>query len=1275
MSPPVSTNPSPTRELNSTHIELTGLIKIVSKFPVMLLGPAKSDRGTRDSLHNARAAGLLHYALASLLLLFGVANAWAVTPGRGTEKTLPRGVEIVQHGGYPELHVDGEPFFVHSAAFFYFRIPRDLWNSMLDRYRLLGINTIEIYIPWNWHEPREGEFDFDGHSNPRRDLRGLLRLISLKGFKLIARPGPAMLREWRHGGYPEWLLERPEYKMSPADRLEGLYPPLASLNAHDAEAAAQGWLDNAMHMSYAEKWLAAVAHELAPYSSHTVVTIMSEAPPNSRLQDVSGPLLFVQLEGIGRTNNAGPAFWCYMATLRGWFEAGGLDVPFFINSADMRVSAAGSPLEKPIAAMGQWYTPPRSPNELGRRALNDADASTIEFYAEELKTQATFPPVLIEYQAGWYSPGDDDRPPESPPGNTLLSSRLFLANGLHGLNYFPLQDTLTPAGYSVPWANQFYRWEAALGPDGDRQPRARAVARNGEFLDRWGPQLAASHKRADFGILYPLGAFPQSLLSREDIERVSSTVLRLEKLGQLDHLASEVLDPEHQPVEQLARDAVLVLPVFDPGERRFQLSEGAQNAIVEYVRRGGTLIFFPERPRGRIFDELWKEASIPSPSPEPAFAAEWKFGSGQIIESSKDFLSQIPLGYGFSEIEGQPQIEWATRVFREFLTKAGVRPAVVVDTDPGAAANLVVDQIVTNEGTVPFGGRTAGQGFLSVTNLGTEEASSVKIYTLPPKASARAAENEYVAVQITLPGHESLLLPLDQPICAQPSSGAPCEGRITAGGAEFLGSERDGKVLELTFYAPARAEVRLKLDRQPSHVNLEENRPEATWNESSGELLVEIPRGASPGFHRVLKIDMRENEAAEDKPSSDKKSAAGFTFSVANGIRLPLGENAALKSYPPLIVQPGKNTSDLLLETENSSREKTPDINVIVEGSYGGSGSFHVNPRATTLTRIKLRPADKPKSGDDIAPSPDGLSRGSLEVRAGQDRRTSPVAYLKIPEGAESHYRFDFDRDGKDEWVLENSGFRLIVSPDSGGRAIALVEKKSGQDLVSSVGAFRDNFSYTGNPVGENPERAHGRYGLFNRAYAADWLPGDAHTPLRLRYDAPDIFPDGASIEKTVQFDAPDVIRVNYRISLRAPGKPAASGAGANQGAAPGHPQSFVAVNSLQAISSGDRTTRFCWSARAGDASSSARGSDSSSAATAHCEDFVPGGETLKLSDGSTRLEVRTPGEPGLAFEWESGTMTIDRKNFSALLCLEFPPLEPGGEGSYTLRMRLLPTE
>ncbi len=394
------------------------------------------------------------------------------------------GLEIVENGGYPELRVDGKPFFIHSAAFFYYRIPVDQWEHLLRVYRSYGINTIDLYIPWNWHEPKEGEIDFDGHTNPRRNLRALLAMIESANLRLIARPGPEIGNEWKHGGYPGWLLERPEYKMDPIDWIEGRYAPLDNLMASDAEAAAEGWLANPTHMEKSREWLTAVAKELAKYSARRIVHFEKDEK-SAGPRDVSGPLLFVQLGddfALGRSNRVGPNFWRYVESLRGAVEAGGVTVPVFINPTDMRVSAGGSNRERPIGVMGQWYLERRPENSGGVRRFTASDAAEVEFFTEELKTQPAFPPVMIEYQAGWYTPGDDDGPMASPPENTLLSSRLLIANGIHGINYFPLQDTYSPAGYSVPWANRSYRWDAALAPDGEQQPRMHAVIRNMEIL-------------------------------------------------------------------------------------------------------------------------------------------------------------------------------------------------------------------------------------------------------------------------------------------------------------------------------------------------------------------------------------------------------------------------------------------------------------------------------------------------------------------------------------------------------------------------------------------------------------------------------------------------------------------------------------------------------------------------------------------------------------------------------------------------------------------------
>jgi hypothetical protein len=1193
-----------------------------------------------------------------------------------------RGLEIVDHGGYPELRIDGAPFFIHSATFFYYRIPRDQWEALLRIYRSEGINTLDLYIPWNWHEPKEGEFDFDGHTNPRRDLRTLLREIARDGFKLIARPGPEILNEWRHGGYPGWLLDRTEYKMNFADWIAGRYPPLDGLNARDAEAAAQGWLENSTHMTQARQWLTTVAKELAPFSANRAPSSPPAGQAPASPQTASGPLLFVQLGddfAMGRTNRVGPEFWRYVEALRSAMEAGGVDVPVFINPTDMRVSAAGSACEPPIGVMGQWYLRPRetaagaqaqASSVSGDTQLTAADAGELEFFTEELKTQPHFPPVMIEYQAGWYTPADDDRPLPNPLENTLLSVRLLLANGIHGLNYLPLQDTYSPAGYSVPWANRSYRWDAALGPDGEPQPRLQATARLSSVLHRWGPQLAASHKRADFGILYPLGAYPQESLSRADILQVSNSVMRVERLATLAMLSTELIDPAYQPVEQLLRDPMLLLPVFEPDQPQFQLSERAQRTIVAYVRRGGTLLVFPSRPAGGMIEELWKSAPETGAfASDKGIRARWKFGAGEVIESTKDFFSWVALDRSLAENRAQRESEWAVGVVREFLAAAGLRPVVIVPSKARGAGNLIANEIVTNEGTGELGERKGGHGFLSVTNLSRDTAANAALEVLSPAVSARGNHAAYTELPINLPPRESLLLPLEVPLCFADPANAPCGDAVESANAEFLDARRIGKHLELQFFAPTRAEVRLRLARKPVHVSLDDNYLETAWLPAEKELRIPLLRGAAPRYLRNLKIELNYKPQVPVAEKIGKASLAGFDFYVWNGMRFPTSQGAFLRTFPPLIVLDPNRPTNILFTVVNRSPDISNDIAVSVEGPLHGTESYRLPPVSSEVEAIRLKPAGKEAMA--IPPGPDGFLHGTIQMNSKNDHRSVPILFLPLHPDGVTHYRYDFDRDGADEWVLENAGMRLILSPESGGQAVALVDKHSGANLTTSVGLLRDSFADTENVEGAGDHRDHGRTGLFNRSYAPAWQSEETNPLLKLQYDAPDIPPGGAQIEKTIQFESAATIRVDYRVRLNA-GK-------TDAGLAMKLPQqSFIAVNSFPAVAQADHPTLFCWQASPPSADSKDSGPRKKDEKEgSHCEDFTPNGKTIVVPEEVTRLEIHTIGLPRTALEWECGNicprLTIEPENFSALFRLEFPPLTPGGDtAQYTVRIHAL---
>ena len=52
---------------------------------------------------------------------------------------------------------DGKPFRYLSGSIHYMRVHPGLWNDRLQRIRALGLNAIQIYVPWNLHEPTPGK--------------------------------------------------------------------------------------------------------------------------------------------------------------------------------------------------------------------------------------------------------------------------------------------------------------------------------------------------------------------------------------------------------------------------------------------------------------------------------------------------------------------------------------------------------------------------------------------------------------------------------------------------------------------------------------------------------------------------------------------------------------------------------------------------------------------------------------------------------------------------------------------------------------------------------------------------------------------------------------------------------------------------------------------------------------------------------------------------------------------------------------------------------------
>lgn len=111
--------------------------------------------------------------------------------------------------GKNEFMLNGKPFVVRAGELHYSRIPKPYWDHRIKMCKAMGMNTICIYLFWNYHEMTPGVYDFSGDKN----IAEFVKLIQDNGMYCIVRPGPYVCAEWEMGGLPWWLLKKKDLKV------------------------------------------------------------------------------------------------------------------------------------------------------------------------------------------------------------------------------------------------------------------------------------------------------------------------------------------------------------------------------------------------------------------------------------------------------------------------------------------------------------------------------------------------------------------------------------------------------------------------------------------------------------------------------------------------------------------------------------------------------------------------------------------------------------------------------------------------------------------------------------------------------------------------------------------------------------------------------------------------------------------------------------------------------------------------------------------------------
>lgn len=109
--------------------------------------------------------------------------------------------------------LNDKPFVIKAGEIHFPRIPREYWEQRVKMVKAMGMNTICIYLFWNYHEETPGNFDFTGN----KDVAAFVKIVQDNGMYCIVRPGPYACAEWDMGGLPWWLLKKEDLQVRTKD--------------------------------------------------------------------------------------------------------------------------------------------------------------------------------------------------------------------------------------------------------------------------------------------------------------------------------------------------------------------------------------------------------------------------------------------------------------------------------------------------------------------------------------------------------------------------------------------------------------------------------------------------------------------------------------------------------------------------------------------------------------------------------------------------------------------------------------------------------------------------------------------------------------------------------------------------------------------------------------------------------------------------------------------------------------------------------------------------
>ncbi|MFH1791664.1 MAG: beta-galactosidase, partial [Candidatus Omnitrophota bacterium] len=494
-----------------------------------------------------------------------------------------------------------------------------------------GLNTVSSYIPWGWHEPKEGKADFKGDTKPGRDLLGFIKLLQKHGLYFFSRPGPITHGEIKHSGQPTWLIENyPEIRLKKKDGSE-LHPDFVSHMHPTYLKKVERWYSKVMPI-IAKNQVTAGGNVIAvqldneigminwlsrhfDYSQTTTALYWKYLKEKyGDIKDLnkeyrSSYLSFDEIEQpAGNVDESGMtrywdwALFCrryyalFYKTLADMARKLKINVPFVANIAHfLDYSTCGRGIQGMMTTSMfrdfRLYVPEVIfGGAYQMRRLDYENFHDVAIISEMVKmiTKPGIPSFVVELQSGIMN----DRP-RLYPQDVDLNLKTSAAHGLNGLNCYMFCGGTSPK--ELAFRSSYHEWQAPISSEGKERSHLLPIREFGEFLKKNGTDLAATKKASDLSVGIYMPYYMTEYLRGPFIDNIVSLRDRLffDGIGRLLLLSG--LNFNFMDIERASQAELNKAPYLCVFSLDF-MDKATQQKLAQYVRQGGNLILYYQVP-------------------------------------------------------------------------------------------------------------------------------------------------------------------------------------------------------------------------------------------------------------------------------------------------------------------------------------------------------------------------------------------------------------------------------------------------------------------------------------------------------------------------------------------------------------------------------------------------------------------------------------------------------------------------------------------------------